>query len=371
MNSILKHAQGLVYTLLQLMPTAYQQQNLQALLALFLQAQGHPLPAYSTAKSASALSRFLNQSTWSTRNLIRVIRAYILAQLLQYHPVGRRPWLQLIVDLTTLEKRGKFKAFSSLISVLQGKRGVHLVVLYLVVGNWRVPWSFRIYRGKGRRTPAQLALRLIGQLPKFLSCRFQVMVLADTAFGGVTFIEGVRQLGYHAIVGVRCDRKLQDGRTLRGIHKAGTQVRLEGLNGVVTIAWFYLKREGKWEKRFVLSTKALKASTITWWGKRRWQIEGWFKTAKHRFGIHRFGQQTLKGMYRWLILSLTAYLLAHWGHLSTAPATALPDWAKAAEIALHLLLPQLTILLALLEVSRLESLLQSQGFHIHLSRCNM
>ena len=65
--------------------------------------------------------------------------------------------------------------------------------------------------------------------------------------------------------------------------------------------------------RFVLSTKQLKGSTITWWGRRRWQIEGWFKTAKHRFGLHRFGlhrfgQGTLLGVYRWLVLSLIAYL---------------------------------------------------------------
>ena len=32
---------------------------------------------------------------------------------------------------------------------------------------------------------------------------------------------------------------------------------------------------------------------MTWWGRRRWQIEGFFKTAKHRFGLHRFGQQTM------------------------------------------------------------------------------
>lgn len=63
-------------------------------------------------------------------------------------------------------------------------------------------------------------------------------------------------------------------------------------------------------KRYVLSTKALKGSTITWWGKHRWSIEGFFKTAKYRFGLHRFGQGTLLGVYRWLMLSLIAYLLA-------------------------------------------------------------
>jgi hypothetical protein len=371
MQTILKHAQGLVYSLMQLMPTPYQQQNLQAMLGLFLQAQGHPLPAHSTSKSPSAISRFLNQSDWSTRSVIATVRAYILVQLLHYAPPGRRPWLQVIVDLTTLEKRGKYKAFGQLLSVLNGKRGLHLVVLYLVVGQWRVPGRLRVYRGKGTPTPAQLGLRLVGQLPAALVKRYRVLVLADTAFGGVAFVEGVRRLKHHAIVGVRCDRKLQDGRSVAMLHKPGQQVRLAGLQPVVTIAWFYLKREGKLEKRFVLSTRCLKASTIIWWGKRRWQIEGWFKTAKHRFGLHRFGQQTLEGMYRWLILSLTAYLLAHWASLCAPSASGLIDWAKAAETALHLLLPQLATLLLLLEASRLESLLNSQGFLLHISRCKI
>lgn len=45
MHLILKHAHALVYPLLELMPTPDQQQNLQAMLGLFFQAQGHPLPA--------------------------------------------------------------------------------------------------------------------------------------------------------------------------------------------------------------------------------------------------------------------------------------------------------------------------------------
>ena len=58
MVSILAHAQQLVYTLLSLMPSIYQRENLEAMLGLFLDAQGHPLPEHSKAKSASALSRF-------------------------------------------------------------------------------------------------------------------------------------------------------------------------------------------------------------------------------------------------------------------------------------------------------------------------
>jgi hypothetical protein len=41
------------------MMTRYQRENLEALLGLFLQATGRPLPALGRVKSASALSRFL------------------------------------------------------------------------------------------------------------------------------------------------------------------------------------------------------------------------------------------------------------------------------------------------------------------------
>jgi hypothetical protein len=229
MEAILAHAQKLVYTLLSLMPSQYQRDNLQAMLGLFLEAQGRPLPQHSKAKSASALSRFLNIYSWSTRKLIRATRDYVLQQLLAYCPKGRRPMLQV----------------------------------------------------------------------------------------------------------------------------------------------YYLKRDdGKKEKRFVLSTKQLKGSTITWWGRRRWQIEGWFKTAKHRFGLHRFGQGTLLGVYRWLVLSLIAYLLAHWAYLSSG-TTDLPDWGQAAQIALQAILPQLLLFLFLLELERMRPLALSYGIYIQLSRCKI
>ena len=86
--------------------------------------------------------------------------------------------LQVIIDLTTLEKRGKFKPFEHLISVYNGKRGLHLVVLYLVVGRWRVPWSFRVWRGKDTDSPAHLGLKLVRGLPKVLTKHFKVMILA-------------------------------------------------------------------------------------------------------------------------------------------------------------------------------------------------
>nr|WP_199341034.1 transposase [Nostoc spongiaeforme] len=369
---MLAHAQELVYSLKELMPTQYQKDNLEAMLTLFLEAQGHPLPEHSKIKSPSSLSRFLNINPWSTREVIRVIRSGALQtveNILASSTPGRKPFLQVIIDLTTLEKRGKFKAFEDLIRVYNGKRGLHLVVAYLVIGRCRIPWNFRVWRGKGTPSPAQLGLKLVKRLPQFLTNRFQTVILADTAFGSIEFLEGIRKLKYHAITGVAISRKLADGRLLRRLHQQGQQVYLFGLSFPVTVSWYYLKRNnGKLEKRFVLSTRPIKASTLKWWGKRRWQIEGWFKTAKHRFGLHRFGQGTLLGMYRWLILSLTAYLIAHWSYLHSQPASP-PDWGQAAQLALESIFPQIVVYLLLLNIERITPLARSFGFDIHISRC--
>lgn len=222
---MLAHAQQLVYTLKELMPTQYQKDNLETMLGLFLQAQGHSLPEHSQTKSPSALSRFLNINPWSTREIIRTVRNQVLETVLKTlseSGKGRRPFLQVIIDLTTLEKRGKFKEFKHLISVYNGKRGLHMVVLYLVVGRWRIPWSFRVWRGKGTPCPAKLGLKLVKGLPKLLTKHFKLVILGDTAFGSVEFIHGIRQLKYHAITGVAINRKLIDGRVLRHLHKTWT-----------------------------------------------------------------------------------------------------------------------------------------------------
>lgn len=241
----------------------------------------------------------------------------------------------------------------------------------MVVGRWRIPGSFRVWRGKDTPSPAKLALKLVLGLPKSLTKHFPVMILVDTAFGSAEFIHGIRKLKYHAISGVRYDRQLVDGRRLTDLHLRGQQVRLAGLKFSVSVSWYYLKRDnGKLEKRFVFSTKPLKATTITWWGRRRWQIEGWFKTAKHRFGLHRFGQGTLLGVYRWLVLSLIAYILAHWAYLSIN-STALPDWGLAAPPALEFIFPQILVSLLLLHIEQMIPLARSQGFDIHISRCKI
>ena len=399
MRNLLTYAQSLVYTLVSLMPSRYQQNSLQTLLELFLQASGRlptaelrlTLPEHSQTLSASALSRFLNKYQWSCRAVIRAVRKSALQQILAAESVvGRRPTLQVILDLTTLEKTGKFKGLGSLIRVYNGKRGLHLVVLYIALGRWRLPWSFRVYRGKGHPGCVQLGLRLLSTLPKSLTKRYQVLVLVDTAFGSIDFFKQVRQMKFHAVAGVRTDRRLAVGGTVSQVKSRGQQVYLEGLGFPVTLSWYWLERDdGTREQRFVVSTKPFSWAYISRLGKRRWLIEGFFKTAKHRFGLHRFGesalqegfpteatalaqrnrrfspkgQSTLLGVYRFLVLSIVAYLLSHWAHLCSGRLS-LPDWGEMAMIAAEALFPQLVLLKVLLQMKRLRQLARKNGLDL-------
>ncbi|MDX2213602.1 MAG: transposase [Oculatellaceae cyanobacterium bins.114] len=377
METILQHAQGLVYSLLCLMPSTYQKASLKALLGLFLDAQGHALPAHTHVKSASSLSRFLNRYSWSTRGVIRTTRQAILQQMAAHLPHARIP-IRILIDLTTLEKSGKFWHLSTptvdseqsdpWIRLLNGKRGLHLVVLYLVVGEWRVPWSFRVWRGKGYASPAQLGCRLLATVPKSLVKGRVVLVQADTEFGTVEFFKAVRRRAWRPVVGLRSNRTLHDGRCLKDLYrhaKRGLQVYLKGIGYPLTVSWFWLKRaDGKRELRFVASTYPYSGAYLVALGRKRWTIEGFFKTAKHQFGLHCFGQGTKLGVYRWLILSLIAYLLAHWIDQWSLPPVL--DWKIASRLALETLLPSIIWFQLLKQLQMSTDIAAQYGFEIVL-----
>lgn len=75
-------------------------------------------------------------------------------------------------------------------------------------------------------------------------------------------------------------------------------------------------------------------------------------------------------MYRWLIFSLTAYLITHWTYLKIH-FTSLPDWGRAVQTALESIFPEIVVSLLLLEIERLIPLTHSCGFDIHILRCKM
>ena len=360
--------QWLVSCLLQLMPSPHQQASLECLLAMFLTAQCRQ-PRHSQTKSEAALSRFLNHYGWPTTKVIRTTRAKVQRWIDSYFKSrrGRRPIVYAVVDLTCLEKTGKFKGLEELVRVYNGKRGVHVALLYLVIGPWRLPWSFRVDRGKGTDTPTQLALKLLSQIPQAWQQSFKIRVLTDAGFGSNELIPGAQKLGFGVLMSIRCDRCLQDGRSVTDVARRGEQVKLEGLDIEVTLSWFWRRHEdtGQREQHFVVITEVLSGAYIIRLGKLRWTIEACFKTLKHRFGWAHFGQGTLLGMYRWWVLSLISFLLAHCQFLSSGETTL--DWERAAQQAREKLFPEEVFACFLTEVKQMRAVATQLGYEISIS----
>jgi len=110
------------------------------------------------------------------------------------------------------------------------------VVVYLVHGNLRIPWAYRLWRGKGEKALSFLALRLLAYLPSWMRRAFRIRVAADAAFGTAWFLSGVRRMGLEAVVGMRRDRRLQGGGKLFGLRRQGSRVYLRGLSFPVWVA---------------------------------------------------------------------------------------------------------------------------------------
>ena len=84
-----------------------------------------------------------------------------------------------------------------------GVHGVHVVILFLCCGTFRLPWSFLIWRGKGQPSPAMLALKLLrGLPPEVRQGNRDIHVLADAAFSSNPCIQGVVELGFQGFIGI-------------------------------------------------------------------------------------------------------------------------------------------------------------------------
>jgi hypothetical protein len=242
-----KEALSVFNTIQALITTRYQRQTFNALIAAFLEADGNPRPEHAPIKSASAFSRFLNQYHWNARSIVQKIRTAIIAQLWAAYA-----YLKLILDLTTLEKTGAFPNLE--IHQLKDKIGLYFllirqhlagysrfVVLCVVVGVHRFPWSFMIWRGKGSLSPSKLALRLLTRIPVWWSERFTVRVLADSGFDIDEFIDGVHNLGFHGVIGSRFDRVIGPGKQLSDLCCKESRVQFKACKTPVYASWF--KRE--------------------------------------------------------------------------------------------------------------------------------
>lgn len=181
MNTI-QETRRLLYQMTALMPTLHQKRTFEAFLLAFLNPHRSALPEHNPLRSASSISRFLNHYSWPTRALIRHIRSLLLDALWEASKHGRDPFLKVIVDVTCIEKTGRFAGLGSWVNAMHGKVGLHVVMVYLELGRVRVLWNFRVWNCKDTTAPSRLALRMLASLPTFLSERCRVVVLADAWF---------------------------------------------------------------------------------------------------------------------------------------------------------------------------------------------
>ncbi len=78
-------------------------------------------------------------------------------------------------------------------SYVNGKYGLHLVV-YLLIGKVRFPWSFAVWKGKGHASESKLAVGMIKSLCRQLQGRFYLKILTDSGFDHQYFLPSMDRI---------------------------------------------------------------------------------------------------------------------------------------------------------------------------------
>ena len=246
---------------------------------------------------------------------------------------GRRGDVVLKLDLTCIEKTGKRIPFAR---VFNRAYGIQLVVLHVCFGGLSFPLAYRIYRGKGKETPVDLALELLEQFPAS-SWSAKTVVLADAGFGSCDFIRGCQDLGFtRLLVGVRCDRRLSDGRKLAQMRRRGERVVLHDLpDQPLYLSWCDVKRErvaprsdGGKKRFYVVSTFAAGGAYLARRYRKRWLIESFFDSIKHDFGLKEARLRTRTGIRLWIFFACLAYSFASLAHFLKGKSLTLLEAAQ-------------------------------------------
>lgn len=171
--------------------------------------------------------------------------------------------------------------------------------------------GYRVYQGKGKRTPVDLAVELLAQFPAS-QWSSRTVVLADAGFGSAEFIRSCQHLGFERLlVGVHCDRKLRDGRNLGQLQKRGEGVVFHDLPDLpLYLSWCDVKREEDKKRFYVAATFAATGAYLAQRYRRRWLIESFFNSIKHDFGLKEARLRTKTGIRLWIFLACLAYSFA-------------------------------------------------------------
>lgn len=303
-----QHTHSLLKTLEALLWNHRDVRVFRALVALFLDCKLRTTLQNIRSLSASTASRFLScehapdDTFWAELNRWQLKQFYGLPRR------GRRGDVVLKLDLTCVEKTGKQIPFARLFNRCYG---IQLVVLHACVGELSFPLGYRIYLGKSKRTPVELALELLEQFPA-AQWASRTVVLADAGFGSAAFICGCTQLGFtRLLVGIRCNRKVSDGRHLEQLKQRGEQVALHDLSEVpLWLSWCDVKRETGKTRFYVAATFSAGGAYLAQRYRRCWLIEAFFNSIKHDFGLKEARLRTQTGIRMWIFLACLAYSFA-------------------------------------------------------------
>lgn len=309
-----------------------------ALMALFLDCKLRTTLQNIRGMSASTASRFLSCEHAPDEVFWAELNRWQLGQCYRLPRRGRRGDVVLKLDLTCIEKTGKQLPFAR---VFNRRYGIQLVVLHASVGGLSFPLGYRVYLGQGKSTPVDLALELLMQFPAS-GWSSQTVVMADAGFGSAELIQGCTELGFkRLLVGVRCDRKLHDGRRLEQLRKRGERVVLHDLSELpLYLSWCDVKRDEGKRRFYVAATFAAGGAYLARRYRRRWLIESFFQSIKHDFGLREARLRTQTGIRMWIFFACLAYSFASLArHLSQHTLT-LPEAAAHvfdALVDVHLL----------------------------------
>ncbi len=207
--------------------------------------------------------------------------------------------IYLVIDDTVLDKIWGYKT-AWVYKLYSGRhkrviRGIGVVVLMAVVGEWRIPLTFRIYRkkedGKSRidlaREMLEWALEEVKIEPAY--------VLMDTWYASKDLLKYLQQKGVRYMVGVRKNRNIKVGNTWMHVEdvdipEEGIVVYLKGVGKVKLFAFpESVKNDGQGKnKYFVTSNTEDTREDVEKLRKIRWKIEEMFKILKQLFSADTF-----------------------------------------------------------------------------------
>ena len=138
------------------------------------------------------------------------------------------------------------------------------------------------------------------------------MLLADAGFSSRDFITGCADLGFtRLLLGMKCDRRLADGRRLDELTRRGEKVALHDLSKQpLYLSWCDVKRDGGKKRFYVAATFKVGGAYLARCYRRRWLIESFFKSVKHDFGLKEARLRTQGGIQFWIFLACLAFSLA-------------------------------------------------------------